>query len=174
MQATADISFTKLRSGDWGVRGPAEELQPQAVVNVPTQSRGVRTVRIAKVLWTDGEIAIATKVDVSLPPVEREGMARVRAQVRQDARVQADAEAMSGDALLALAREIDGRRGEDPGNRAERELAEREIADSRAVYGDIDEVAAEAREFIVQAISASAERTFALAVFDRLVGGFER
>lgn len=52
--------WLKLRSGDWGVSGDANEIVPGETVTVTKKDGGTSTVVIDRVIWTDGTTSIAT------------------------------------------------------------------------------------------------------------------
>lgn len=53
-------AFTKLRNGDWGVKGPAVAIVPDEAVTVTKRDGTTKVVIAAAVVWTDGEVAIAS------------------------------------------------------------------------------------------------------------------
>jgi len=54
------ITYTKLRNGSWGLRGPASALRAGAQVTVTKRSGESKTVRVGRVLWSNDTTAIAT------------------------------------------------------------------------------------------------------------------
>lgn len=68
MTTTAPITFIKLRSGSWGVRGPASAIVEDASVTVAKRSGETSHVTIDRVLWTDGAAAIAAIEDTHSRP----------------------------------------------------------------------------------------------------------
>lgn len=55
-------TWTKLKSGSWGIKGPATEVVEGAHVQVRKQSGEIQTVTVAKVIWTGNDTAIAAIV----------------------------------------------------------------------------------------------------------------
>ena len=51
-------SYTKLRSGDWGVRSD-QALKVGDAVTVTTKSGKTKTEKILKVIWTDNKVWLA-------------------------------------------------------------------------------------------------------------------
>lgn len=60
MTQTAEVRWTKLRSGEWGVKGPANLVQKGALVLVTKRDGGTSVAIVGRVLWANDEIAIAT------------------------------------------------------------------------------------------------------------------
>lgn len=58
--STAAITFSKLRSGAWGIRGPVEDLQPGLRVTVSKRSGETEDRIVGRVVWSDDETALAT------------------------------------------------------------------------------------------------------------------
>jgi hypothetical protein len=52
------VSFTKLKSGEWGLRG--EGLVSGARVRVEKRDGSVTSAIVGRVLWSDGTVALAT------------------------------------------------------------------------------------------------------------------
>lgn len=59
MTQAAAITYTKLRSGEWGIRGPASILRDGAEVTVAKKSGERKVERVAKVVWQGDGIALA-------------------------------------------------------------------------------------------------------------------
>jgi hypothetical protein len=55
----SQIQYTKLRSGAWGIKGPAGVVKAGSRVQVTKRSGETKTEVVAKVIWTDGSVAIA-------------------------------------------------------------------------------------------------------------------
>lgn len=53
-------TYTKLQSGDWGLRGTPSELTSGATVNVTTKAGQRKQETVGKVLWTGNGVSIAT------------------------------------------------------------------------------------------------------------------
>ncbi len=56
---TQEVRWTKLRSGEWGVKGPAAALQPGAVVEVHKKDGSTSQATVRRVLWTGDGVALA-------------------------------------------------------------------------------------------------------------------
>ena len=54
------ISYTKLRSGGWGVRGPASDVRESAIVTVTKRDGTSKQETVSRVLWSGDGIAIAS------------------------------------------------------------------------------------------------------------------
>ena|SRR5262245_41497281 len=54
------VKFKKLRNGAWGVTGPDDILLPGWRVSVTKRNGAVTVVTVKRVLWSDGDKAIAT------------------------------------------------------------------------------------------------------------------
>jgi len=54
------VTYTKLRSGDWGLRGPATILSEGASVTVTKRSGETKPATVGRVLWSGDGVAIAT------------------------------------------------------------------------------------------------------------------
>lgn len=54
------VGYTKLKSGDWGVKGPADVVKAGATVTVVKKSGETRQERIGRVVWTGSGVSIAT------------------------------------------------------------------------------------------------------------------
>lgn len=52
-------TFTKLKNGDWGVRGAVGELRAGRHVTVTRKDKSTSDVLVTKVLWQGDDIAIA-------------------------------------------------------------------------------------------------------------------
>ncbi len=52
------ISYTKLKSGDWGVRSD-QALKEGEVISVTTKAGKTNTETVKKVIWTDGKAWLA-------------------------------------------------------------------------------------------------------------------
>jgi len=57
-------TYTKLRSGDWGVRVTGT-VRPGQTVNVVKRSGEAKNERIDRVVWTDGKIALCSIIPAS-------------------------------------------------------------------------------------------------------------
>lgn len=57
----APVTWTRLKSGAWGLRGPASVLLEGSDVTVTRRNGETKAARVGRVLWTDGSTAI-TKV----------------------------------------------------------------------------------------------------------------
>jgi hypothetical protein len=55
-----DASYTKLRSGAWGLRGPSAVITEGADVAVRLKSGKITRQRVGRVLWAGDGVAIAT------------------------------------------------------------------------------------------------------------------
>ena len=55
-----EVTFSKLRSGDWGVCGPVDLLEAGSVVTVKKKSGATAEVTIKAIVWDNGERAIAS------------------------------------------------------------------------------------------------------------------
>jgi len=55
---TTTATYTKLRTGAWGVRVPSGRVQPGDTVTVTTRAGERKIEEIERVVWTDGQIAI--------------------------------------------------------------------------------------------------------------------
>jgi hypothetical protein len=79
-------TYSKLKSGDWGVRGPVAEVRDGAVVKVAKRDGAVKTETIDRVIWTDGTVALAAIVRaVAAPaPVRASGTGRRRGGCHTD------------------------------------------------------------------------------------------
>ena len=53
-------TYSKLKDGSWGVRGSVAEVVAGASVTVNKKSGESKTETVGRVLWTDGELALAT------------------------------------------------------------------------------------------------------------------
>ena len=53
-------TFTKLRNGSWGIKGDASRIVDGGLANVYKKDHTTKTVRVEKVIWTNGSIAIAS------------------------------------------------------------------------------------------------------------------
>lgn len=60
---TATITWTKLRSGAWGIKGAADAITEGATVTVTRKDGTEKAATVAKVVWTDGQAAIAAVAD---------------------------------------------------------------------------------------------------------------
>lgn len=65
--ATAGVTYTKLRDGSWGLRGPAAALKPGASVTVAKRSGETKTETVGRVLWTGDGVAMTTIAGGSAP-----------------------------------------------------------------------------------------------------------
>lgn len=54
------ITYTKLRSGAWGVRGPAESVRSGSTIVVSKRDGSTKTETVGRVLWTGDGIALAS------------------------------------------------------------------------------------------------------------------
>lgn len=54
------ITYTKLRNGDWGLRGPTKDVQAGAAVTVTKRSGETKRETVGSVLWSDDKMAIAS------------------------------------------------------------------------------------------------------------------
>ncbi len=54
------ITYTKLRSGDWGLRATGVTLVPGRQVAVTKKSGGTSTVCVGEILWTGDGVTLAT------------------------------------------------------------------------------------------------------------------
>lgn len=52
-------TYTKLKTGEWGVRGPVAEVKAGAVVTVTKKSGEAKQETVSRILWTDGTVALA-------------------------------------------------------------------------------------------------------------------
>lgn len=52
-------TFTKLRSGNWGLRGDAAELVTGETVTVTKRNGDESQETVGAIVWTDGEVAVA-------------------------------------------------------------------------------------------------------------------
>lgn len=55
-------TWTKLRDGSWGIKGPKTEIAAGARVQVQKKDGEIQTVTIAKVVWSGDDVAIASIV----------------------------------------------------------------------------------------------------------------
>jgi hypothetical protein len=53
-------TFMKLRSGQWGLRGPQSALQPGATVTVAKRDGSSKECTVGRILWNRDGIALAT------------------------------------------------------------------------------------------------------------------
>lgn len=53
------VTYTKLRDGSWGVRGPVSEVT-SGTVRVAKKDGTVRTEMVTRVVWTGNGVALAT------------------------------------------------------------------------------------------------------------------
>jgi hypothetical protein len=53
-------TFTKLRSGQWGLRGSQSALQPGATIGVAKRDGSTKECVVGRVIWTKDGIALAT------------------------------------------------------------------------------------------------------------------
>jgi len=60
---TTEITFTKLRNGNWGIRGPQEEIEAGFEVWVTKRNGKQTLVTVDRVLWSGDGIALASIVD---------------------------------------------------------------------------------------------------------------
>jgi hypothetical protein len=54
------VTFTKLKSGDWGLRGPVDLVKPGATVTVAKRDGTTDAKRVGRVIWSGGGVALAT------------------------------------------------------------------------------------------------------------------
>lgn len=62
------VTYTKLRDGSWGLRGPATQLKPGAVVIATKRSGETKQEKVGRVLWTGNGVAMATIAGSSSAP----------------------------------------------------------------------------------------------------------
>ena len=53
------VTHTKLRNGEWGLRGPFHEVSTGCTVSVHRRDGQVRRETVGRVVWSDGVLAIA-------------------------------------------------------------------------------------------------------------------
>lgn len=53
------VTYAKLKSGEWGVRGPAAELREGYNVTVTKKDGSHKQETVQKILWTGGGVAVA-------------------------------------------------------------------------------------------------------------------
>lgn len=97
----ANITYTRLRSGGWGLRGPAGSLVEGAVVGVTTKAGKPKTETVGKVFWTGedrfnggGRISLA-EIAAKVPPSNGggdRGTGRVCAACQRPGRLVCDME----------------------------------------------------------------------------------
>lgn len=75
-QTQTTVTFSKLRSGGWGVRGPAAAIVVGQTAQVAKRDGTVSTVTVSKVLWTDGTMSIASILSDRAPRAQRGGVGR--------------------------------------------------------------------------------------------------
>jgi len=56
----AEITFTKLRNGDWGLRGPESMLRGAQWVTVTRRGGDTTRVQVARIVWTGNGVAVAS------------------------------------------------------------------------------------------------------------------
>jgi hypothetical protein len=66
---TNDVTFSKLRSGDWGVSGPVDMIESGSVVTVTKKSGATAKVTIGAIVWDNGETAVAKIQKTEKPKV---------------------------------------------------------------------------------------------------------
>ena len=54
------ITFSKLRSGEWGIRGPASQIRPNATVTVVKRDGSTTDAVVYRVVWTDQTVTLAS------------------------------------------------------------------------------------------------------------------
>lgn len=60
MMATAtEIGFTRLRSGEWGIKGPANRIRVGSSVYAEQRSGKRTVVKVTRIIWTGADTAIA-------------------------------------------------------------------------------------------------------------------
>ena len=57
---TTKTTWKKLRSGDWGIVGPAADIVEGQTVTVTKKSGEAKTVTVGRVIWSNDTTAIAT------------------------------------------------------------------------------------------------------------------
>ena len=57
---TTSTTWTRLKNGDWGLRGSPQVLRPGAAVVVTRRNGERQTVTVGRILWSDATTAIAT------------------------------------------------------------------------------------------------------------------
>ncbi len=72
---TSEVTFSKLRSGDWGISGPVDLLETGNVVTVTKKSGATCKVTVGKIVWDNDMEGVATikkkeKKDDKPKPVE--------------------------------------------------------------------------------------------------------
>ncbi len=70
----AKITYTKLRSGDWGVRGPAAHVLRGMSVTVTKRSGETKCEVVGRIIWTGQDKR--TKTNVSIAEVVKQARAR--------------------------------------------------------------------------------------------------
>jgi hypothetical protein len=54
------ITFSKLRSGEWGIRGPASAIKAGANVTVTKRDGSTTDAIVYRVVWTDQTVTLAS------------------------------------------------------------------------------------------------------------------
>jgi len=58
--SATQITFTKLRNGDWGLRGPEAALHAAQWVTVSLRAGGTSRKQVGRVVWSGDGVAVAT------------------------------------------------------------------------------------------------------------------
>lgn len=59
MQTQTQATWTKLRNGTWGARGDAGAMAAGEQIEITTRAGKVTVATVERVVWTDGQVAIA-------------------------------------------------------------------------------------------------------------------
>lgn len=67
------ITYTKLRNGNWGLRGPASAIRAGATVTVTKRSGETKRETVGSVFWSDDSTAIASIAKSASAPASDSG-----------------------------------------------------------------------------------------------------
>ena len=84
------VTFSKLKDGSWGLRGPVSEIVSGVVVTTVRKDGKTAPQTVGKVIWTDGAFALATIGAPVEKPKAAPTAPRRRTRIPLDAHVEAE------------------------------------------------------------------------------------
>ncbi len=74
--STATVAYRRLRSGAWGVAGPADIVREGESVTVSKRDASTKVEQVGTVVWTDGSTAIAAIASAGHRPASKTASSR--------------------------------------------------------------------------------------------------